>query len=298
MGELYSILAAATWALGVILYKRLGESLAPLALNLLKNGIVLLAMIPTAVLAHGWDWSGFTPHLLTLTLLSGVLGIALADTLYLRALNQLGAGAMGLVGNLFSPSVILLAWLFLGERLSGLQGLGFVLVAAGVGLTHAPAIPTQTEPGTEPPAALTPRWRGLWMGIVAVVLNAVGIVLIKPALEQAPFFQVALLRLVAALLVLLALWPVLKRAMGVWPGWRGVPWRVLLPGALLGQYVAMLFWLAGYKHAEASVAAILNETASIFILIFAALFLREPLTARRLWGVALTFGGVGVMLLA
>ena len=50
--------------------------------------------------------------------------------------------------------------------------------------------------------------------------------------------------------------------------------------------------------ASASVAAILNETASIFILLFAALFLREPLTARRLWGVALTFGGVGVMLLA
>ncbi len=66
--------------------------------------------------------------------------------------------------------------------------------------------------------------------------------------------------------------------------------------AFLGQFLAMLQWLAGYKHTLASVAAILNETASVFILVLAAIWLKEPLTRRAAIGVMLTLGGVSVML--
>jgi drug/metabolite transporter (DMT)-like permease len=60
----------------------------------------------------------------------------------------------------------------------------------------------------------------------------------------------------------------------------------------------MVLWLAGYKFTLASIAAILNETASIFILLLAALWLKEPLTRRAITGVVLTFGGVCFMLWA
>ena len=79
--------------------------------------------------------------------------------------------------------------------------------------------------------------------------------------------------------------------------WRSLPWTLLIVAALLGQYVAMLLWLAGYKYTSASIASILNETASIFILLFAWIWLKKPLSRRKLAGVACTFGGVGVMLL-
>lgn len=58
----------------------------------------------------------------------------------------------------------------------------------------------------------------------------------------------------------------------------------------------MSMWLAGFKYTDASVASILNETSSIFILVLAAVFLREPLRRRSLLGVGLTFGGVACML--
>jgi drug/metabolite transporter (DMT)-like permease len=44
------------------------------------------------------------------------------------------------------------------------------------------------------------------------------------------------------------------------------------------------------------VASVLNETASVFIVLLAWAFLGEPLNGRKLGGVALTFGGVVVML--
>jgi drug/metabolite transporter (DMT)-like permease len=60
----------------------------------------------------------------------------------------------------------------------------------------------------------------------------------------------------------------------------------------------MALWMAGYKYTEASVAAVLNETASVFIVLLAALFLHEGLDARRLLGVTCTLSGVACMLAA
>ena len=78
----------------------------------------------------------------------------------------------------------------------------------------------------------------------------------------------------------------------------GLPWGKLVLAAFVGQFVAMVLWLAGFKFTLASVAATLGETASIFILLLAAIWLKEPLTRRAVAGVLLTFGGVCFMLWA
>ena len=288
LGEIFSISAAACWAMGVVLYKQLGDRLPPVALNLLKNGIVVALMIPTVLAVHGLTLPSFEGWTLALTVLSGILGISVADTLYFKALNTLGAGRVGVLGNLFSPMVILLSFLFLGERLTLLQFSGFLLVMFGVVMVNQRRIDETLAPSQ--------LRLGLLTGIAAIALNAAGIVMIKPVLEREPFFWVALLRLIAALVPMLWLWRMLPAHHRV-PDWRAVPWRLLIVAAVFGQYVAMLFWLAGYKYTSASVASILNETASIFILLLAWLLLKEPLGRRKLLGVACTFGGVGVMLL-
>ena len=50
IGEACSIASALAWSGGVIVYKRLGETLAPLQLNLLKNLLVLALIVPTLLL--------------------------------------------------------------------------------------------------------------------------------------------------------------------------------------------------------------------------------------------------------
>lgn len=288
LGELFSIGAAASWGAGVVLYKQLGARMPPVALNLYKNIIVTAAMIPTVLLVHGPALPQLTSWQVVLTLLSGVLGISLADTLYFKALNTLGAGRTGVLGNLFSPTVILLSFLFLGESLSLLQFSGFGLVMIGVLLVN--------QRRSDEPLAPAQLRRGVATGILAVVLNASCIVMIKPVLEVAPFFWVALLRIGQP-----PPHPDHRQQCGAAhhraPPLRSLPWTLLIVAALLGQYVSMLLWLAGYKYTSASIASILNETASIFILLFAWIWLKEPLSRRKLAGVACTFGGVGVMLL-
>ena len=59
----------------------------------------------------------------------------------------------------------------------------------------------------------------------------------------------------------------------------------------------ILLWLAGYKLIPASVAAILNETSTSFIVLLAWLVLGESINQRKLMGLLLTVAGVMLMLL-
>jgi drug/metabolite transporter (DMT)-like permease len=284
-GELFSLASALAWAIGVILYARLGRQIDPLALNLRKNIVVLLMMLPLLA------WQGVAPTVppadVAVAVASGAIGIALADTLYFRALNEIGAGRIGVIGNLFSPFVIVLSYLFLGERLTPLQLGGFALVSAGVLVVQPPAAV----------AGASRFGRGVAYGALAVLLMAAAIVLVKRVLERNDLFWVSTFRLAGgvALMAALAWWQRGRgRANGAALDGRG--WALLVAAAFVGQLLSMLLWLAGYKYTSASVAAILNETASAFIVLLAWLFLREPLTRRRLAGIALTLVGVVLML--
>jgi len=73
-------------------------------------------------------------------------------------------------------------------------------------------------------------------------------------------------------------------------------WWSIVIASVLGTYLAMLFWLGGFKYANASVASVLNETANMFIVLMAWLFLKEKLTRRKVVGALLTFFGVVLFL--
>ncbi|MCB1560337.1 MAG: DMT family transporter [Xanthomonadales bacterium] len=287
LGEALSLGSAAAWAVGVILYRRLGDVLPPLPLNFLKNLVVLALLVPTVVIAHGWLPPSMSTLDIALAVGSGFIGIAVADTLYLRALNELGAGRMGIVGNAYSPLVIVLGVLLLGERLNAWQMLGFALVTVGVLLVAKPPSRWKTEPEHSV--------RGALLGLLSVLLMAVAIIMVKRVLEQQPLFWVTLVRMIGAVLGMLLIASLRGELRRLVPK-RPLPWRQLVTAALVGQYLAMLLWLGGYKYTDASVAAILNETSSAFIVLLAWLWLKERPTRRNLIGVTLALGGVFFML--
>ncbi|MBP8080921.1 MAG: DMT family transporter [Arenimonas sp.] len=287
-GELCSLLSALAWAIGLIAYRQLGSSLPPLQLNFLKNLLVLGMLLPTIPLLHGSAIPGFTMWQLVAAIASGVLGIGIADTLYFRALNELGAGRMGVLGNFYSPFVIVLSFLFLDERLLPAQFVGFGLVSLGVWVAAWPRGGAAGRPAH--------AVRGFAYAMLAVVLMAVSIVMVKRVLEAQPLLWVTGLRMLGALAGIVAIAWLRGETAQLAPPTIGMPWRKLVFASFIGQFLAMILWLAGYKFTQASVAAILNETASIFILLLAAIWLKEPLTRRALLGVGLTLSGVSCML--
>jgi drug/metabolite transporter (DMT)-like permease len=290
LGEVLSLASAVVWAFAVILFTRIGRQLPPFELNLIKNLIGFGLLLLTALLVEGVQVPTLGGEHLLLMIISGVIGIAVADTLYMKALNTIGAGSTGIVAALYSPFVILLSMLYLGESLATTQWLGLLAVISGVILISLDA----------PIKALTPieRFKGILFGASSVFLTALGVVIMKPILEQQPFFWSSSLRFLAGIIgmLLYLTWA------GTWPQSLKIiqspqRWPSIIIASLLGGYLAMMLWLAGYKYTDASIAAILNETTSIFIVFLAWLLLKESLTYKKLLGSALAFLGVCLVLL-
>lgn len=286
LGEGFALLSALAWAVGVILYRKLGTYLPPLQLNFIKNALVLLMLGAALPLVHGLEVPDISLAEIAIAVASGMLGLALADTLYLKALNQLGAGRMGIIGNLYSPFVIALSFVFLGERLGPLQMIGFALVSSGVLL-----VSSKRTGETGQAQALS----GVVLGVVAILLMAVAIVMVKRVLEAQPLVWVSLIRMGGALLGLLLVTGLRGELHKLDPRRMRVHWPTLLLAAFIGQFLSTLFWLGGYKYTDAMIAAIINESSSAFIVLLAWLWLREPMDRRRAGGIALAMAGVGCM---
>ena len=293
LGEVFALLAAITWAIALVLFKRSGESVPPLALNLFKN-VIGLILLGVTLLALGEGWSTLAPFSredIYVLIISGVVGIALADTLFFHALNLVGVGIISIVDCLYSPFAILFAYLMLSETLTVYHYLGGALILGGVFLSS----------GHGPPANRT-RGQillGVVLGMLAMAMVTAGIVYAKPVLEAQdfPLVWATMIRLIFGTLALAAIALASAHRRTHWSAFRpSRVWRISVPASVLGTYLSMIFWVGGFKYAEASIAAILNQTSVIFALILATWILKEAFTRRKLVAVILALGGALVML--
>jgi len=283
-GEMLALTTAVVWAAAVILFKKSGETVHPIALNLFKNLLAVVLLFPTLYLFGDVFLRPAPMGDYLLLLLSGAMGIGIADTLFFMSLNMLGAGLSAIVDCLYSPCVIGVAMLWLGERLSVLQIAGVCLIVSAV------LEATLRKHGTH----LSRRnlWLGVLYGALSMAIMAVGIIMVKPLLERSPIIWVSEIRLIGGALVLgvvLLFHPQRRAILQSATNSRG--WGYMFSGSFLGAYLALILWLGGMKFAHASVAAALNQTSNIFIFILAAIFLRERITRRRAVGILLGVAG-------
>ncbi|UCE67606.1 MAG: DMT family transporter [Candidatus Zixiibacteriota bacterium] len=284
LGEIFAFATAIVWAFAVILYKKSGETIHPVALNFFKNLMGMVLLLPTIYFFEGWIFKGFTSDEIILLLVSGALGIGIADTLFFKCLNLLGAGLTAIVDCLYSPSIIFLAFLWVGERLGILQIIGVAMIISAV-LTISRA----------DKSGLINRRNlllGILWGVLAMFTMAIGIVMIKPLLDRSPLLPLSEIRLFGGGLILALVFLFHPRRKQIaTPRLTGRGWTYLLIGSFLGAYCVLLLWLAGMKYTQVSIAAALNQTSNIFIFIFAALFLKEAITRRKVVGIILGVSG-------
>ncbi|MFC1679732.1 DMT family transporter [Elusimicrobiota bacterium] len=291
VGKSFALLCALLWAFAVIYFKRAGETIRPAALNLYKTTITIVLLAPVLWIADGMSWpSAITDRDLLLAVASGVAGIAIADSLFFRCLNILGAGLTAIVECFYSPMVILLAFLALGQGLDARQAGGALLIISAVLLATLKAKETDL-----PPARIL---LGILVGAGAMFFMATGIILMKPVLHKASIFWVMEVRMLAALPVLLLIVALDPRRKAMLASLRNVEnLKHALPGTFLGNFLGMLIWVAAFKLTSVNSAAILNQTNTIFVLILATLLLKEPFTPRRVAATVMATAGSVLVLI-
>lgn len=291
LGQACALLAAFTWAFALILFKRSGEQIDPLAMNLFKNTLATVLLIGTILaMGDGFDTIAEFPIEDTyILILSGVIGLAIADMIFLHSLNLIGVSLFAIVDCTYSPIVIFASWLFLSEKLTLYHyvGGGLILVGLLISSKHPP------PPGRTRRQLVS----GLLLGVLSIALMAIGIVMTKIVLETDgfPLIWGTTIRLIAGAGVL-AVWAVGSgNRAKIWSVFRpAAVWKYCVPASFLGSYLAMIFWVGGFKYTHASVAAVLNQMSVIFAMILAWLILKEQMSARKI--IAITIAVTGVML--
>jgi DME family drug/metabolite transporter len=288
VGELAALGCAVLWAASTVAMRSQTGRVPVLALNatraLFGALVYLLILVALGRLA---EVASVPVGALGGLLGSVLIGMAVGDTLHIRAMALIGVSRALPISSTYPILTALLAVVWLGEPLGWRTVLGILLTVGGVYLVAFPRV--RGALGQPPPSA-----RGIVLSLAAAGCWALSTASVKPALAQVDPLIANGVRLPAALLVLLGL------------SWRsdgfGSPLRfgrratlaLALAGGVSGLSGAL--WLFGVHEAGAAKAAALSSTAPIFAAPMAALFLGERLSSRTALGTLLTIAGIWLVL--
>jgi len=296
-GISFAILASILWSITVTLIKPITKNISPFLINPIKNSIGLLLFATLFIIMNIPFWYN---HLYNyeyiIILISGSLGMVLGDTIFIYALNKIGANRVAIV-DAFSPVVIYSYSLLLlhNQSLEFLQILGFIITIAGLLiLTY--------EKDYEDIDYKVKR-SGILLVLIAMACTGFGVVYLKTVLIRINDSGVYDIKL--------NLWVTAFRLVpGVALSWliflfQKNKSKLLLPlkeknnalpliiASITGPFLALGFWILGYAFiSKPSVASIIGQTSVIFIVLLSWFFLKEKLTFLRIVSMICVFIGV------
>nr|WP_227789366.1 MULTISPECIES: DMT family transporter [unclassified Nodularia (in: cyanobacteria)] len=280
------------WAIASVVYGIVGQHIPPLRLNLIK-GIVAIAFLILTIFVTGESWPISAPMPILLLCLSGVIGISWGDTAFLGAINYLGARRVLLLSTLAPPLTAIASMIWLQETLNISAWCGILITILGVAWVVTERVPDSSD---DSPAHL---WRGIGLGLLAAIANAIGTVISRVAFTTGSITSVwaALLRLGAAELILF--------------GWMCLPHHqaqaISFPykqsgkiifatcfAAFCGTYLGIWLQQTAIKFTAAGIASTLLQTSPIFVIPI-AICIGEKVSWRAIAGVIIAIIGIGLL---
>ena len=285
LGAIAALGSAASWAIGAFLFKTLGEKLSPLAMTLSKGVCSILFLGAAMALVGIAPIDGAS---LAYLVASGVIGIAVGDTFFFRALQGLAPQSLLVLMVLGQVLTIGLAVVVLREPLSLIAIGAIAIVLAGV-VTVLRAT-SSGESGTT-------KLDGVIFGLLAVSCMAVSSVLAKKGLgPQSDTIQATFVRMLSGTAGVFAYGIATRQVSGWVSPFRD---RRLVHRFVLAVGVVTFggFWLGmvAFKYTTVAIASTLTSTEPAFGLIIAGVILREKIRPLALVGTAVTFLGVVIL---
>ncbi len=286
IGILAALGSAASWAVGAILFKKVGERMSSFGMTLAKGALSVVLLGAAAWLV---GWQGMDAQTAWLLAASGMIGIAAGDTFFFKALQDLGPVSMIVLMVMGQVLTILLALIFLGEMPSPVEWAGIACIIAGVTVALSADLGDERKPSTK---------RGLIFGLLAVVCMAVSFTIAKGPLDKLPSIQATFVRMAAGTAGIFAV-GLASRQIGGWiaPLKEGAFFLHFLIAVVVVTFGG--FWLSihAMKHLDLALANTLNSTEPIFVLPLAYFVLREKIKPRSAIGALIAVAGVAIICL-
>ena len=296
-GILFAIGASIFWSITVTILKPVTQNISPFLINPIKNsiGFILFFILFISTSTPLW-YSHLYNYEYAIILISGALGMVLGDTVFIYALNKIGANRVAIVDS-FSPVVIHIYSIILlsNQELSIMQISGFFITIAGLLiLTY--------ENDYDDIDYKTKRF-GIALVLGAMACTGGGVVFLKTVLERIAEpgldgiklnLWVTAFRLIPGVVLSWIIFSFQKdRYQLLKPLKDKNNYRPLIIASILGPFLALGCWILGYAFlSKPSVASIIGQTSVIFIVILSWLFLKEKITRLRILSTIFVFVGV------
>jgi len=275
--------SAASWAVGAILFKRIGEIATPFGMTLSK-GIVSIFLLGIVLFFLGYD--SIPMKSVLFLCLSGILGIAIGDTLFFAALQDLGPNA--LIVFFMSGQILtaLLAVFFLGEIPPVKTWIGIIITTSGIATVLWAKILMDNEKRSS-------GLRGILFGTLFMISMSVSVIIAKPALESVSTVWATFIRMAAGTAGMI----ILGLATGKMNEWVA-PFlnKKMITFFISSVFVVTFggFWLSivAIKYVDVAIANTLGATEPLFILPLTFFFLKERITKMESIGTILAVSGV------
>ena len=297
LGEISALCAAIFWSIAVIIFKSVSNEITPFLITPLKNTIALICFIILFIFCDIPLWyDEFSTIDYFKIIISGFLGMGLADVIFLYALSKIGANRIALV-NCFEPAVIyIFSTLMLGTILNFKQFIGFIIVLIAILIITYEKDMDQLDPNI--------KKKGISLQIIAVILSSFGIVLIKPVLAKVDNsihlqLWVTAFRLFPGFIIawIIFLFQNNKKNL-LQPLKESKILKQIIISSGLGTFVALSFWIVGYANIEKPpIASMLGQTSVIFIILLSWIYLKESITKVRLISIFFAILGVYFIIL-
>ena len=295
IGEFAALATSFFFALTALIFTSTGRSVGSQVTNRMRLAFALLYLVilnlvlfheplPFSAGSSRWVWLS----------LSGVIGLSLGDAFLFQSMVTVGPWLGSLLLSLAPIFGSILAWMFFGETLTGLQITGILLALAGIGWV----VLSHEEPPDTPHGHTR---RGVFFGVLAGLGQAVGLILSKQGMagDFSPFQANAIRMLAAALFVWV--WAAYKgQAGGTLKELGGKPKTIglLALGAFIGPVLGVSASLLAIQHAEIGVASTLMALTPVILLPISHFVFKEKIGWQAILGTLFAISGVAILFLA
>jgi drug/metabolite transporter (DMT)-like permease len=291
--------AAFCWSICSVCFTAAGKQVGSLTVGFIRLAMAFILFCVYGLLVRGHCLpTDATAHTWTYLAISGVVGFFIGDVFLFRSFLLIGPRLSLLVMSTWPAMSVLLGWIFLSERLTGLQMSGMLLTLCGILVVVSER--QRSRPGQE--KARRVSIVGVLFAFLGAVGQSVGLLLSKigmlppGAVEQYDEFASNQIRAIAALVAYAVLFFVLHRWRKLGHGLKQPkPMAILSLGAVIGPFIGVVLSLVALRYVASGMAATLMATSPVLIIPFSIIILHEKVTRRAVLGAAIAVAGVVVL---
>jgi drug/metabolite transporter (DMT)-like permease len=280
----YLLLALAPlfWSCNWIIGRALHQDVPPMGMTFFRWLFAVLILAPFAIGPLRRDWPIVRANWRVMVML-GAVGVGMHNALAYVGLNFTTATNGVILNSCIPVMIIVMAWMFFGERLRRSQVAGVVVSSLGV-LTIFSQGSLQTL------AALRVN-AGDFFVMLSVAMWSLYTVLLRHRPAGLHMLSFLLSIAVVGNLCMLPLW-IGEMLLGYRIAWTAQTVSAILAVAVFSSLLAYIFWNRGVEAVGAQVAGLFVHLMPVFGVMLAWIFLNERLHAYHVAGITLILIGI------